>query len=288
MTMTTQAQSPHTWYETTVGEHHIRLGLNGQATTAPQAAIALYQVDASLQLIAQWFGVDPAWQWIENRAPGLMQRSEGMSNVSPSDTQLLLDLPAALEQVLPPPPGPLAKKLKAPALSAQLVAARFRLTPEETGMLEPGGAIMLSESTEANWFGVLRSPETPDRPVLIQSPERVQRLAVQDPSSRREATEDPDPSHQTGLNVEIRLGGPLSVPTMCLRDEHEGEVDLGASQGQSRLASLWLAGDPVAPLAIGELTPLGRGWAMLIEQVFSIDASAQPSATKGETLAPEQ
>ena len=264
----------HIWFEAMVGEHRIRLGLEGSAKTAPHAAIALYQVDQTLQAISQWLGTDPVWQWLGvcgNDQPLTSDRSASIAPVTAPDSQVLLDLPATLEQSLAPAPAALAARLKVPALVVQLVAARFPLSREEVGLLESGGAIMLAESTGPEWRGFLRSPEVAECPVVIHSPEHVSRrpqTRANDEISNLNKTARETASGTTDHTVEIRLGSPLSVATSCLRDEFDGELNLGAACGQTRLASLWPVGDEVTPLAVGELIPLGRGWAMLIRQVF--------------------
>jgi hypothetical protein len=280
------ANDAGTWFEAPCGFGSVRVcaGPGGEsACHAAEAALVLGCIEPLLAALDGWIGAELDWRWVEAPPRGAgAARASARWRASAEAPACLVSWPWALLRTLSAPPPALAAQLEWPMNAAVLVLARLQLGPDELGLLEPGGAVLLPPSMRPPWQGVLRAADEPPEPsagvaVDLSVPGRP-RLAV------RSAVEPagaplPDPSC---VACELRLELPLGVDGQRLagwcRDGDAGEI-VQLAESAMRV-SLWrcaTAGRAEQGLADGRLMPWGDGWAFALE---SIDSSLQAGAAQ--------
>ncbi|NML18522.1 hypothetical protein [Azohydromonas caseinilytica] len=301
-------------FEASVAAGPLRLRIDSPALRhAPDAAIALQRCEALLEALEGWMKQPLHWRWTEipiapaprgSQARAQWRLDEGSDGVS---LQGSLELPWALLRALPAPEGVLAAWLQWPALPARLLLSCPRLSGEELERLEPGGALLLPESFNTSWTGLLRAASEPGGgvPVRLDAPLAPRLAAGEAPAAsadssslrcvRPEPVEGPvgqpgarastssartEPSIEAftadGLQAcEVRLDLPRALPAERLAGWPAGAVLDGAGPG----ATLWLRAQgrrPALCLARGRLMPWGSGWVLAVEALGESDDATLP------------
>lgn len=248
---------------------------------ALDAAIALQRCEPLLLALEAWLRQPLDWSWTEiPRAPaprGSQVRVPWRLDAGPDGNapQGSIELPWALLRALPAPDAALATLLQPPLVPAQLVLSRPRLQAEELRQIEPGGALLLPESFQPSWQGLLRAAGedgdgAPGVPVRLESP-LAPRLGARDAPSTAAA------GALAGPTCEVRLDLPHGLSLASLAGWQAGAVLEDTGPG----ASLWLRAHERAPalcLARGRLLPWGCGWALFIETLEEADDATLPVA----------
>ena len=245
---------------------------------ALDAAIALQRCETLLLALEAWLRQPLDWDWTEiPRAPaprGSQVRVPWRLDAGPdgSAPQGSIELPWTLLRTLPAPDAALAALLQPPLVPAQLVLSRPPLQAQELRQLEPGGALLLPESFQPSWQGLLRAAgEDGDGvPVRLESP-LAPRLGGRDAPSTAAAGVTASPV------CEVHLDLPRGLSLAALAGWQAGAVLDGTGPG----ASLWLRAHERAPalcLARGRLLPWGCGWALFIETLEEADDATLPVA----------
>jgi hypothetical protein len=243
-----------TWFEAATERGPLHLNLPAAARHAADAAIALHRCETLIAGLELWARRDLDWRW--TAPPARESQCDG--------TQVLLHwraaearliCPWAWLRALPPPDDAWAADLHWPALAATLTIEQLRLSADELGALEPGGAIVLPSSMRPGWQGRLRSAdEAADAGIAVElMPPIAARLV---PQAAAEVTSFGEAG---GTPCEIRLDLLQAVSADRLtgwRGDPLPPVGPGAG--------LWRA-DGAAELARGRLMPWGDGWALCIE-----------------------
>jgi hypothetical protein len=260
-----------TWFEAACAFGHVGLCASPGTQTAchaAEAAIMLREAEPLLAALDEWTGAELAWRWVEAPPQGRLARARrrGDSQVP----ECLVFWPWAMLRSLPAPRAGLAAQLDWPIVAAELVLGRLQIGLHELELLEPGGAVLISQSMQPAWQGTLRAAdEAPDATSGVAvdlSDPACPRLADRD--ARSAATAAPvDPMHAL---CELRLDVPLGVSTQRLagwrREGDSGEIVRLA--GAALRAALWRCATPREPLqrlAAGRLMPWGDGWALAVE-----------------------
>lgn len=261
------------WFEATAGTDSLRLYAGGAPRHAADAAIALARCEALLDGLDDWLGVALDWRWIAAPAAVTANATHARIHWRGGDTAKYKDLvcrvemPWSLLRTLPAPDDTLDAQLHWPDVPVVLTIARVAIGRDELADLEAGGAVVLADSMQRSWQGLLRSLDDAaipgaGLPVSLASPWTPRRIKL-------DARVDPPREAAGGkLACEVRMTSPNVVPGDRLTPWYEGEV--GAVGGQ---AGLWRSAterEPAALLATGELMPWGDGWALAIEQVSEI------------------
>lgn len=306
-------------FELAVAAGPLRLRIDTPALRhALDAAIALQRCEPLLLALEAWLRQPLDWGWTEiPRAPaprGSQVRVSWRLDAGPdgSAPQGSIELPWALLRTLPAPDAALAALLQAPLVPAQLLLSRPRLQAEELRQIEAGGALLLPESFQPAWQGLLRadgedgdgalgvpvrleSPLAPrlgtatggptSYPVRPESFDKLRTGPVEGPAtqpgdraSTSSARTESFRSHgEHGPSCEVRLDLPRGQPLAALAGWQAGAVLEDTGPG----ASLWLRAHERAPalcLARGRLLPWGCGWALFIETLEEADDATLPVA----------
>ena len=280
----TAAPDAPTWFEAPSPWGALRLCV--LATPQPtrhacDAAILLDGFAPLLDALDDWSGHDAAWRWV---APGACPLSPAthvwIAWQPPHDDALdpiharstaRLELPWRLLRQLPPPPDELAAQLRWPMLPTVITLSQLRIGCDELQTLEPGGAVLLPESMQPQWHGVLRAAaEAPAARGGVA-------LALASPLApciaARTATlpQHIDARNDGALACEVRLAHAPAVSAERLAGWQAGEF--GEPGTMSPSASLWSSGAgsetgaSARCLAHGRLMPWGDGWALALEAV---------------------
>ncbi|HEX6707436.1 MAG TPA: hypothetical protein VF169_21945 [Albitalea sp.] len=223
---------------------------------AVDAALALHRCEPLLGALDRWLGQDLAWRWSETPMPRAASATHAWVRWTRADAELecMLALPWSLMRSLPAPPEELASCLQWPDVPVMLVVSQCRIDAEELQLLEPGGAVVLAESLQRPWHGVLRAADEPAWPGAGV------RVVLDPPSTPRLAGSIAARDEAPGM-CEVRVATSRSVSGDRLAgwftDEAIGEV--------GPLAGLWRCAEPAQWLASGRLMPWGDGWALHIE-----------------------
>jgi hypothetical protein len=262
------------WFEASTPAGSLRLYASGAARHAADAAVALMRCEALLDSLDAWLVTALDWRWIDAPASVTAAASHARAHWRPDeggqarkDAGCRLELPWKLLRTLPAPDEALARQLHWPDVPVVLVIAQVPIGRDELALLEPGGAVVLAQSLQAPWHGVLRATDergstadgVPVSLVSPWSPRRVPIGAAADP--RGEAT-------GTRVACEVRLAVPHAVAGDRLAGWFEGELgEVGAKAGLWRCAT---NREPAVCLATGELMPWADGWALAIEELYEI------------------
>ncbi|HTT11050.1 MAG TPA: hypothetical protein VMG60_09195 [Burkholderiaceae bacterium] len=262
------------WFEAAAPGGPLRLYASGTARHAADAAVALARCEPLLDALDDWSGTALDWRWIAAPAAVTSAASHARAHWTPEtnptgkrEVGCRLELPWALLRSLPAPDQTLARQLHWADVPVTLAVARLWIEPDELGLLERGGAVVLPESMQAGWQGVLRAldePATPGHgvPVTLASPWAPRRVRVAPPAPARAAAVG------AGTACEVRLAIPHAVASDRLSGWFEGDVGaVGVRAGLWRCAS---EREPAVCLAAGELMPWGDGWALAIEDLYEI------------------
>src|SRR6185295_13125498 len=181
-----------------------------------------------------------------------------------TEPECLLALPWALLRRLPPPS--FSNQLEWPAVPVMLAVSQCRIGLDELALLEPGGAVVLPESLQRPWHGLLRAADEAAEAGLgvrvALDMAAMPRLAGSAPGPHGASPEGRDER----VLCEVRLATPQPLPS----DRLTGWVDGEAIGEVGPHAGLWRCADEAGPaqcLASGSLMPWGDGWALQIETV---------------------
>jgi len=284
-TVVTVASAGVIWYEAPSPDGRLRLRIAGPrlpARHAADAAIALQHCAPLLDPLDRWTGLDLAWAWapappteaIPDSGASATWRSGVDDGSSAMPTQALecrIDLPWRLLRRLPAPDPSLGERLQWSSLRAVLSVARLRLARDDIAQLEAGGAVLLPQSLQPNWHGVLRTLGESARgeggvPVAM-NPAGRSRLLTRSSGSDAAAPADASALHDdSGVGAcEVRLAVERALPASHFTGW--AELELGDVGPQ---ASLWRCGSEQRAalcLAVGALMPWGDGWALALESV---------------------
>jgi hypothetical protein len=269
-----------TWFEAACPFGSVRLCVEPGGETANHAAgaaIVLRGVEPLLTAFDDWIGLDLDWRWVEapphgTAGPLATARWRGAAPAR----ECLVSWPWALLRALAAPAPALATQLEWPIVPAVLVLARLQIGPDELGLLEPGGAVLVPPSMLPSWQGMLRgTDEAPGAEggvaVDLSTPWRP-RLAASTAAATCATPVDPQ-----RVACELRLDLPLGVGTQRLagwrRDGDAGDIVHLAESGLR--VALWRstsARHTEQALASGHLMPWGDGWAFAVE---SLGAAAE-------------
>lgn len=243
------------------------LAIAGQARHAIDAAIALYRYESQLSAIQTWTGKAFEWSWCPHPPTGITYDS-ALNSSTDDAHNLLLNLPAALDDALSAPPKTLATHLQWPQVDAVLVASQFHLCEQESQMLEAGGAVLLTESMRGPLQGLLRRADEParfgrGRPVTFDAPDRIQCATTQ-------GADESTPS-QTGALItapaaqwfEVRIPLQTMPRASCFHQWYQDELT-----GAGREANLWYCANSSRLVATGELIPWADGWAFALADLL--------------------
>jgi len=245
---------------------------------AVHAAIALEHCDALLCALEAWTRLALDWRWddgaMSNAAAGSLVSVPWHWPGSDAARAVLgaLELPWALLRALPAPEAALGDCLHWPELPVVLAAAQLNISPIELQRVESGGAVVLPETFDPYWHGVLRAANEPAAPghgiaVDMSTPARP-RLASRAAQRAGVAAAADD----TRAPCELRLAMPRALAADWLAGWHEGEelADVGP---QASLHCHGADGGPALRLAAGRLMPWGTGWVLYVELVWPHAAS---------------
>lgn len=269
------------WFEACTDAGPMRLCTPGAARHAADAAIALARIDRLLDALDQWLGTGLDWRWMAgpvtvtpsaSHARVQWRDGDNVATADDSATACRLELPWTLLRLLPAPPEALAHRLHWLEVGVVLAVSQPRLGVDELAMLEPGGAVLLPESMQASWRGMVRSTDEPaDKgvPVALPSPATPRRIAA---FGAPAATAD-----ENRLLCEVRLAVPRTVPGDRLAGWYDG--DLPTAGPRAELWQLAVGHEPARRLACGPLMPWGDGWAFAVQDVST---PVGPDAPVGE------
>jgi hypothetical protein len=275
---TSHALDTGTWFDAATPHGTLRLcAFTGQAVRhAVDAALALERCEALLGALEAWTGVPLDWRGNPtpprrpsgSHAAVTWEPAPDRAAEAPRELVALLSLPWSLLRAIDPPQEALAAGLRWASVPAVLAVSHFHLDPDETALLEPGGAVVLPDSMQSPWLGRLRSADEAavaglgalvalDTPAL---PRLVHGRAGADPSSHATG----DASVDERIPCEVRLALPHTLPGDRLTGWHDAQplADAGPR------ATLWRCATddrPAQALAAGRLMPWGDGWALAIE-----------------------
>ena len=266
-------------YQAETGAGTARLTVLGSepARHAVDAAIVLGRVGVLLDEIEAWLGDALSWRWIPNASemlpmPASLPVPLQWSDEPGGPIQYYIELPWGLLRHLPAPPDTLQAGLVWPEVPVVLSLAQFDITPEELARLELGGAVVLPDSLEPHWRGVLRAAD-PDAAVAIP-------LEASSPISMQVIT-----SHESReipcSGYEICLVNPTSSPIGQLLGWSKLSLELRDYRASLRRRSN--GAELACCLALGQLIPWGVGYALAIDAVCDptcgrLDWLSQPSS----------
>jgi len=238
------------------------------AAHASAAALLLDRCDALLDALDSWLHSALDWRWIDATPAAEAARpcasAHGAVEGDDSSAAALtwrLEVPWALLRCLGAPPEALAQRLQWSAVPAVLVVSQPAIDEAELRLLERGGAVVLPESMQAPWRGLLHAPqESAGHGLVVELPGADRARLVGAPAAVR------DPAEPIGRPLcEVRM-----TTTRPLAPEQLAGWAAGSTLELAPRASLWRCAGPSATeryLAGGRLLPWGDGWAMLIESV---------------------
>jgi hypothetical protein len=256
-----------TWFEAAWGDAGVRLCVGPgtrAAAHAAAAAILLHGVEALLSPLDDWSGAELDWRWVDAPAPdGQGVHASARWHGGSTAHECVVSWPWTALRSLPPPPADLAARLEWPMVDAVLVLAELQIDRAELELLEPGGAVLVPQSLQPPWQGLLRGAEAapqasvavdlsiPWRPRLATAP-ALPGAVVADPARAA---------------CELRLDLPLGVSAQRLagwrREGDAGEI-VRLDEGVLR-ATLCQGGRTMAG---GRMMPWGDGWALAVETVL--------------------
>jgi hypothetical protein len=254
------------WFEAPAAFGLLRLSLAGAPRHAADAAIALARCESLLEALDAWFGSALAWRWIDEPEPTPATHAcacwepDGAA-ADPDDSAVRLELPRDALRALPAPADALAAQLHWLPVAVVLAVSQLRLDADELALLEPGGAVVLPESIQPSWHGLLRALDEPAKPgrgvpVALASPNEARRLKA---GAANGTPADDDDS----IRCEVRVAPRHPLPGDRLAGWFEG--DLGQIGPRASLWRCATATEPARPLAGGRLMPWGDGWALALE-----------------------
>lgn len=266
------------WFEAQAPGGSLRLYASGAARHAADAAVALQRCEALLDALDGWLATALDWRWIAAPAAVTAAASHARVHWQPEEggrgrkeLNCRLELPWTLLRTLPAPDETLARQLHWPEVAVALSIAQLPIERDELALLEPGGAVVLAQSMQANWHGMLHALDEPATaatgvPVALGSPWSPRRVRVGSHSEAR--------TEAAGKRVacEVRLAIPQTVAGDRLAGWFEGDLgQVGARAGLWRCAT---EREPAVCLATGDLMPWGDGWALAIQDVYEIRQAA--------------
>ena len=258
------------WFEAKTPAGSLRLYASGTPRHACDAAVALARCETLLDALDAWLGIALDWRWIA--APASVTstashaRAHWRSEEAPKgkkDQGCRLELPWAMLRALPAPDDSLAHQLQWADVPVVLAIAHLAIERNEIALLEPGGAVILPASMQAQWHGVLRAVDETSGsasgvPVALTSPWSPRRVKSAPAEARTASAAD-------RVACEVRLAIPHAMASDRLAGWFEGEL------GEvSPRAGLWRCAterEPATCLATGELMPWGDGWALAIRDL---------------------
>lgn len=268
------------WFEAQAGGSPLRLYASGSARHAADAAVALARCEPLLDALDAWLGTTLDWRWIAAPSAVTATASHARAHWLPGqggkagrkEGGCRLELPWPLLRSLPAPDEALAQCLHWLEVPVVLAIAQLHIGHDEFALLEPGGAVVLPESMQSRWHGVLRALDEPGQagagvPVALASPWSPRRVPVGTRTeTRAEAAGD-------RVACEVRLAIPHAVPADRLAAWFDGDLgEVGPRAGLWRCAT---EREPAACLATGELMPLGDGWALALDELYEIRQNAR-------------
>jgi len=262
------------WFEATAPGGSLRLYASGTARHASDAAVALARCEALLDGLDAWLGTALDWRWVGAPASVTSAASHARAHWRADDSAkgkkdagCRVEMPWSLVRALPAPDEALARQLHWPDIPAVLAIAQLPIERSELALLEPGGAVVLVESMQPRWHGVLRAVDDPGSsqtgvPVALASPWSPRRVKVGSQTAlRTEAAGD-------RILCEVRLAIPHAVAGDRLAGWFEGDLgEVGTRAGLWRCAT---EREQAVCLATGELMPWGDGWALAIQDLYEI------------------
>jgi hypothetical protein len=263
------------WFEAQTAAGAVRLYASGAARHAADAAVALGRCETLLDALDEWIGVPLEWKWIAAPAWVTANASHARIHWRPEESvkngrkELVcrLEFPWSLLRRLPSPDASLARQLHWPDVPAVLTISQLRIDADELALLEVGGAVILPESMQPNWFGTLRALDESGQtgagvPVAITSPSELRRVVADQRAPGRSA------AGGDRIGCEVRLGIPHAIPGDRLACWYEGAL------GEiTERAGLWRSAterEPARCLGTGELMPWGDGWALVLQELYEI------------------
>jgi len=262
------------WFEAVTPDGSVRLYASGTARHASDAAVALARCEALLDALDAWLSTALDWHWIAAPASVTSTASHARAHWRPDeaaktrkDAGCRLELPWTLLRAVPAPEEALARQLQWADVPVVLSIARVPIERADLDLLEPGGAVLLPESMQPSWHGVLRAVDescssASGVPVVLASPTSPRRVP-NGPRGKGRA-------EAAGARVacEVRLAVPHAVPGDRLAGWFEG--DLGAVGPRADLWRCASERETAVCLATGELMPWGDGWALAIRDLSEI------------------
>lgn len=259
------------------GALQFRIHASRPGMGAAHAAIALDHFDPWLEAFDLWFGQPLDWRWQRETPPPAIAAARAdcvpAGQPATADPPRLV-VPWTLLRRLPPPPAPLADHLRWHDARSVLTLSTMTLSSDELSDLEPRGAVVLADSMQPGWHGLLRlEAESEDTGLAIDLADPLHprlaippRAASDAPSgaAARPVAADARISGVESPNCEIRLAAPIPLPVALLAG-WTADPTVPAGSGRTEL---WFAPDPAMPLrrlAAGQLIPWGHGWAMLLD-----------------------
>jgi hypothetical protein len=263
------------WFEARTASGPVRLYASGPARHAADAAVALARNEALLDALDAWTGLALDWRWIAAPAAVTATASHARALWRPQNPAAAgkkgggcrLEIPWSMLRMLPAPEEALAACLQWAEVPVVLAIAQLAIPQEELALLEPGGAVVLPESMQSGWCGVLRALDDPGQPgagvpVSLASPWTPRRVAVgQRAEVRTETGGD-------RVRYEVRLTVSHALPSDRLGGWFTGDLgEVGPGAGLWRCAT---EREPAYCLAAGALMPWGDGWALALQELYEI------------------
>ncbi len=249
-----------------------------EARHAVDAVLALAACEELLCELQAWTGLPLDWRWAaaprrHAGAPGLASANWSVSRTDDDVHAVhgVLEVPWTMLRELPEPEGVLGRRLQWTARPAMLAISQWCADDGEFSLLEPGGAIVLSESFDEGWHGLMRAADEPAMhglgvPFAMPWP----RPGVVSAGRARPIL--PSDAHPAWVPCEVRINMP-PLHADVLAGWRAGM----ALPAAGPRASLWRCdGDHGAAkrLADGMLMPWGEGCALFIDTVCDRTAAA--------------
>lgn len=261
----------------------VRLGWGPAVGDAAQAAIALREDGAWIDLLEDWLAPVDGLDW--RPADEAVDDNDWITATVVGEGRApRLALPWRLLRALPAPSDELG--LHWPALPAELLMARQSLPPEDPGLLEPGSVLLLEDSFAPTWRVQLRRiGEARGRDLLCDG-----RLAwpadgssVARPFAIHGGVDGPihgatdaaihaasdaaiDATAEAGLEVRMPLAHAVPVPLLLGWHARDTAFAIDAP------LTLHLRHHGDEPIAEGHLLPWGRGHALRVVDMPEGDA----------------